>query len=394
MGKTSNRFDIEDELKEGEVQKTLPDLFLADDENISLKKAFLLSVILHPVVGGVFWLTTVILMLLGINLFAFDKPPMMPKDVEFVLVTKEAPPIDKNTKNRADINSRAGGIHDKTRKVSEPSPSPAPKKKASPSPAPALQPQKQPPKPTPQPQKVTEAPKPTPTPQPPKLQPPAPSAPKPAPVVAKPGAEMPRPQMPKLSQNPKSPFSVEVPKSTGPVGSAPSYGTGTASSGGSRPTGGSPTGSGKGGMPSPKLGASSGGSTAGAGSRGSTGGYGTGNLGNPSPGNPAGAPGVDAIRQPDWGPYMRELERRIKRNWTPPKGDSSKRVVVYFKISRDGKLLSISVAKSSGVPLADQAAKAAIELTAPFAPLPPEFKGSSIDIDFTFDYNVLGANYR
>ncbi len=391
MGQISNRFDIEDELKEGGVQKTLPDPFLADDEKISLKKAFIISTVLHPVTLGVIWLVTIILMLLGINLFAFNKPPMAPKDVEFVLVTKEAPPIDKNTKNRADINSRAGGKHDPRKKVSEPSPSPAPQRAHSPSPAP----QKQVQKPTQQPQRVAEAPKPTPAPQPAKLQPPAPSAPKPAPVAVRPSNENPRPQMPRLSQNPKSPFGIEVPKNSGPVGTAPSQGTGTASSGGSRPLGSSPTGTGGGGMPSPKLGASSGGSSkGGAGSKGSSGGFGSGNLGNPSPGNPAGAPGVDAIRQPDWGPYMRELERRIKRNWNPPKGDSSKRVVVYFKISRDGKLLSINVAKSSGVPLADQAAKAAIELTAPFAPLPPEFKGSSIDIDFTFDYNVLGANYR
>ena len=390
MGNISNKYDIEDELKKDGAKKTLPNMFLADDEPISFKKAFVISLILHPVAFCAIWLTTVILMLLGINLFAFDKPAMAPKDVEFVLVTREAPPVDPNTKNRADINSRAGGIHDPKRKVSEPSPAPAPKKAASP--APQAQPTKQPPKP--QPQKMAEAPKPSPA-QPAKLQPPAPSAPKPSPVVARPGNEIPKPQMPKLAQNPKSAFSVEVPKNTGPVGTAPSQGTGTASSGGSRPTGSSPLGTGTGGgMPSPKLGASSGGSTTGGGSKGSTGGLGTGNLGNPSPGNPAGAPGVDAIRQPDWGPYMRELERRIKRNWNPPKGDSSKRVVVYFKISRDGKLLSINVAKSSGVPLADQAAKAAIELTAPFAPLPPEFKGNSIDIDFTFDYNVLGASYR
>ena len=88
---------------------------------------------------------------------------------------------------------------------------------------------------------------------------------------------------------------------------------------------------------------------------------------------------------------MRELERRIKRNWNPPKGDASKRVVVLFKIGRDGRLLSLRIGKSSGSIPNDDAAKAAIELTAPFKPLPPDFKGPNIDIQFTFDYNVFGA---
>lgn len=154
-------------------------------------------------------------------------------------------------------------------------------------------------------------------------------------------------------------------------------------------------------MPSPQLSPSRGSGTGSAGSRGvsssaakGTGGYGTGNMGNPGPGNPSGPPGIDAIKSPNWGPYMRDLERRIKQNWNPPKGDASKRVVVLFRIGRDGRLLSIRIGKSSGSVSNDDAAKAAIELTAPFKPLPPEFKGNSIDIEFTFDYNVLGASYR
>ena len=123
---------------------------------------------------------------------------------------------------------------------------------------------------------------------------------------------------------------------------------------------------------------------------GGGGGYG-GSLGNPGPGNPNGAPGIDAIKEPDFGPYMRELQRRIKMNWDPPKGDQSKRVVLLFKIAKDGGLLSCSVHKSSGLPNADKAAIQAVQLTAPFKPLPPEFKGSNIDIQFTFDYNVFGA---
>jgi len=89
---------------------------------------------------------------------------------------------------------------------------------------------------------------------------------------------------------------------------------------------------------------------------------------------------------------MRELQRRIKLNWDPPKGNESKTVVLLFKIAKDGRLLSCKVNRSSGLPSADQAALKAVELTAPFRPLPADFKGQSIDIQFTFDYKVFGAS--
>ena len=96
------------------------------------------------------------------------------------------------------------------------------------------------------------------------------------------------------------------------------------------------------------------------------------------------------MEEPDFGPYMRELQRRIIMNWDPPKGNESKRVVLLFKIAKDGRLLSCSVFKSSGLQKADSAALNAVKLAAPFRPLPPEYKKSSIDVQFTFDYNVFG----
>ena len=142
-------------------------------------------------------------------------------------------------------------------------------------------------------------------------------------------------------------------------------------------------------MPAPSLAPGKGGSSSlgrtGSGTKG-----GTGNIGNPGGGG--GAPGIDALREPDFGPYMRELQIRIKMNWDPPKGNESKRVVLLFKIAKDGRLLSCRVNKSSGLPSADQAALKAVELTAPFRPLPADFRGQSIDIQFTFDYNVFNAS--
>ena len=88
---------------------------------------------------------------------------------------------------------------------------------------------------------------------------------------------------------------------------------------------------------------------------------------------------------------MKEVERRIKANWSPPNGGQSKKVVLLFTIARDGRLLSLKIAKSSGFKADDDAAISAVKLTAPFRPLPPEYKGSSVDINFTFDFYASSA---
>lgn len=93
--------------------------------------------------------------------------------------------------------------------------------------------------------------------------------------------------------------------------------------------------------------------------------------------------------EPDFGPYMKELQKTIKHNWNPPKGKESKRIVVLFKVAKDGRLLALKIYKSSGNIVADKAALEAVEVTAPFRPLPEKFKGKSVDIQFTFDYNVF-----
>lgn len=417
MNQQTSKFNVEeDDKNKGVCTKTLPNAF--EDDSKDFWKYLAISTVLHPLAAFIIWGSFWILVLLGIHNPLANRPEWKTKDIEFVLTMNEADPIDKNTKYRSDRNSRAGGKHDPTRKVSMPSPAP------SPAPAPAQKPatapkqaapkvQKQTPKPAApvqkQPVKQQAAPKPQA--QPKKAEAPAPKAPsRPsvpnAPVqrpVLKPAATTPKPQMPKLAKAPSSPFKVEVPKTSAPVGKGFSTSSGTASSGGGGGQGsqsGAKTGTSLAGMPAPQFSTSrSSGSSSGT-SRGSSTGsqgrgtYGTGNMGNPGPGNPSGAPGIDAIKSPQWGPYMRELESKIKRNWHPPKGDTSKRVVLLFKVGKRGELLSVKVQKTSGSQSNDQAAISAVQMSAPFRALPPEFTGSSVEIEFTFDYNVLGASYR
>ncbi len=90
----------------------------------------------------------------------------------------------------------------------------------------------------------------------------------------------------------------------------------------------------------------------------------------------------------NFGPYMAELQRRIKRSWFPPTDSASKRVTARFTIHENGKLSNLQLSVASGSSVADQAALKAISNAAPFPPLPagsPE----SVDIEFKFDYNVF-----
>ena len=364
----------------------IPAVIRKEKDEISFEKALVWAFILHPAIILILLLFSIVLKFLGIDFNLFNKPELKPKDIEFVLVEKEAPPINKNTKNRADKNSQAGGKHDPKRPVSLPQTAApkAPAKKPS-SPAPK-KPAAQKPKPQAKPQSATKPQAQKPGASKPQQQ--APKKPAPKPQAPKPTVT---PSVPKPAVNPSSNFNIPIPKSaipqiaqptTAPVTSAPKIG------------GGSSGAAGKSGSASPSFSptTSSRGGSGGGGRFSNSTGSGRGNIGNPGPGNPNGAPGIDAIKEPDFGPYMKELQRRIKMNWDPPKGNESKRVILLFSIARDGRLLNVKVHRSSGLEAADRAAIDAVKLTAPFRPLPPEFKGNSVDIQFTFDYNVFGIS--
>lgn len=391
---TKERYPNTSEYKEPAVIRE------TNDGSISFKKAMVISSILHPASVFILWLVLAILALLGIKLSLFNPPKPKVNDIEFVLVDHEDTPRDMNTKNRADMNSRSGGINDPKRPVSMPSAPAAPKiatpgggnpKKSlidriKPS-STAQKPQSQPKANTTTQKNVT--PSPTVTQAIPK-----PQAARPQPPTERPSV---RPPMsnPKTVQKPStSPFKIPVPSggtTSGQYATGPISGSGTSKNGGSSGSGNyspnpslAPVGNGGSRTASKGTGAGTGSGSGGGGGNGTGGG---------NPGGGGGRPGIDAIKEPDFGPYMRELQRRIKMSWDPPKGNESKRVVLLFKIAKDGRLLSCSVLKSSGLQNADKAALNAVHLAAPFRPLPAEYKGQSIDIQFTFDYNVFAAKY-
>lgn len=121
----------------------------------------------------------------------------------------------------------------------------------------------------------------------------------------------------------------------------------------------------------------------------------------PSPGTPASlssppsaptaTPGV-AVPEPaqapkdiDFGPYMAETQRRIKKNWKPPSGVHS--VQVIFKVHQNGKISDVHLKNMVGDVVKDLAAMKAVMDTQ----LPPLPEGSpeSVDIQMTFDWKLV-----
>lgn len=114
-----------------------------------------------------------------------------------------------------------------------------------------------------------------------------------------------------------------------------------------------------------------------------------GGFGNPAKNKyPGRAPSAASIPDISFGPYMSKIQEKIKQRWRPPKDSESKRIVVFFSINRDGSLANLKISQTNANSLANDAALNAIRDAAPFPALPAG-SPQSIDIEFTFDYNVF-----
>jgi outer membrane biosynthesis protein TonB len=96
----------------------------------------------------------------------------------------------------------------------------------------------------------------------------------------------------------------------------------------------------------------------------------------------------------DWefAPYLIELKKRIERNIYPPPaftylglGGSN---IVRFRISRDGKMISTEILGSEGSQALIETSKKAVELSAPFWPLPDDFPREFLEVTAKFHYIV------
>ncbi len=83
--------------------------------------------------------------------------------------------------------------------------------------------------------------------------------------------------------------------------------------------------------------------------------------------------------------YLAILQARVEREWRPPHlREEGISCVVHFVIDRFGKLKSLVVEKSSGNPLFDQSGLRAVQVAAPFPPLPPGYAQPTLSVHFEF----------
>lgn len=101
---------------------------------------------------------------------------------------------------------------------------------------------------------------------------------------------------------------------------------------------------------------------------------------------------VQSEVEADFLPYLLEVERRIRHNWYPNTDDYSL-VTILLRIAKDGKLISTSIVKS-GTREANELAIQAVNLSAPFDPLPESFKGDYFDINFEFQQHNISKNFE
>lgn len=96
----------------------------------------------------------------------------------------------------------------------------------------------------------------------------------------------------------------------------------------------------------------------------------------------------------DFRPYLIRVLAAVRRNWfavipeSARLGNQRGRVLVQFAINRAGGVPKLVISVPSGSQPLDRAAVAGISASTPFPPLPAEFKGEQIRLQFTFSYNT------
>jgi TonB family protein len=95
----------------------------------------------------------------------------------------------------------------------------------------------------------------------------------------------------------------------------------------------------------------------------------------------------------DFGPYLARIVWTVRRNWYAVIPESARlgqtgRVAVVFEILKDGSVPQLRLVGSSGFDPLDRAALSGIHASVPFPPLPEEFTGNHLVLQFIFLYNM------
>ena len=88
--------------------------------------------------------------------------------------------------------------------------------------------------------------------------------------------------------------------------------------------------------------------------------------------------------------YVRVIQQKVAENWlkyeVDPRITSAQRVYITFDVARDGHPTNVQVEQSSGVPSLDISAVRALQRIDTFGPLPADYSGNKISVEYWFDY--------
>jgi protein TonB len=88
--------------------------------------------------------------------------------------------------------------------------------------------------------------------------------------------------------------------------------------------------------------------------------------------------------------YVHVIQQKVSDNWLKYEVDArittAQRVYITFDVTRDGRPANVQVEQSSGVPSLDVSAVRALQRIDTFGPLPPDYSGGKISVEYWFDY--------
>lgn len=89
--------------------------------------------------------------------------------------------------------------------------------------------------------------------------------------------------------------------------------------------------------------------------------------------------------------YLNIIQKKVSSNWNAKQAEAvNQKVTVHFNINKEGQVEDVKIAESSGVSFLDHSAMRAVLLSNPFPPLPAEYQGNYLGVNFGFEYKSEG----
>jgi TonB family protein len=103
----------------------------------------------------------------------------------------------------------------------------------------------------------------------------------------------------------------------------------------------------------------------------------------------------------DFGPYLQRVLHDVRQNWYNQIPESAKapimkkgKLTIEFAIRKDGTITGMQLIATSGDVALDRGAWGGITFSAPFPPLPEDFRGQYLALRFNFFYNPDKADLQ